>query len=192
MFSSEEKQFLLSLARRAIAHYLATGEILEIDPAELPDNLKEKRACFVTLTINRRLRGCIGHLLPIQELYKDVIENAAAAAFHDPRFLPLTPNELSQIKIEISVLTIPQPLDFSSPDDLIAKLRPGIDGVILKSNKDARPCVSTFLPQVWEELKTPEEFLGHLCQKAGLSSSCWREEGIRVEVYQVEKIEERV
>lgn len=186
MFSSNEKQFLLSLARRAIEYYLRTVQILEIDPAEAPKNLKDKRACFVTLKINGELRGCIGHLLPIQELYKDVTENAIAAAFQDPRFLPLTSNELTQIKIEISALTIPQPLNFSSPDDLIAKLRPEIDGVILKKGYSQ----ATFLPQVWEELKKPEDFLSHLCLKAGLSADCWREEGIGVEIYQVKKFEE--
>lgn len=185
MFSSNEKQLILSLACRAIEYYLRTERILEIDPAEAPGNLKEKRACFVTLTINGQLRGCIGHLLPVQELYRDVIENAVAAAFQDPRFLPLAPDELPKIKIEISALTVPQPLNFSSPDDLIAKLRPEIDGVILKRQ-------ATFLPQVWEELKKPEEFLGHLCLKAGLPADCWKEEGIGVEVYEVEKIEEQV
>ncbi len=177
----KEKKFILSLARRSIETYLKTERILEIDPAEVSEELKEERACFVTLTINGQLRGCIGHLLPIQELYQDVIENAVAAAFQDPRFPPLTAEEWPRVKIEISILSIPRPLSFSSSEDLLKKLRPNVDGVIIKQGRRQ----ATFLPQVWENMPSSQEFLEHLCLKAGLSDDCWKEKGIEVEVYEV-------
>lgn len=183
MLNEQEKKFLLSLARQAIEHYYRTGEFLILDKSELiSPALREKRGCFVTLTIGNRLRGCIGHILPTQELYQDVIENAVAAGFQDPRFEPLREAEWKQIKIEISVLTLPRSLFYSSPVDLLAQLRPGIDGVILKKGHQQ----ATFLPQVWEELPDKEDFLGHLCLKAGLGAACWREQGVAVETYQVE------
>lgn len=180
MFSLQEQQYLLSLARQSIEHYLQTSSLLTIDESKVSDKLKEKRACFVTLTIGGQLRGCIGHILPMQELYKDVVENAVSAAFGDPRFNPLSSEELEKIKIEVSVLTIPQPLEFLTPEELIQKLRPKIDGVILKQGRNS----ATFLPHVWEELSEPKEFLGHLCQKAGLFAVCWQEPGLKVETYQ--------
>ena len=186
MYSPEEKQFLLALARRAIEHYFDTGKVLKVGAGEITsEKLKDKLACFVTLTIGRQLRGCIGHILPVQELYLDVIENAVSAAFEDPRFNPLSKEEFDKIKIEISVLTVPAPLKFSTPEELIKKLRPKIDGVILKRGRQQ----ATFLPQVWEELSNPKEFLGHLCLKAGLEEECWRRD-LNVETYQAEAFSE--
>lgn len=182
MYQDQERQYLLVLARQSIRHYLDTGKNLKVANGELPsEKLKEKRACFVTLTMGGQLRGCIGHILPIQELYLDVIENAVSAAFEDPRFNPLSKAEFDKIKIEISVLTAPAPLKFSTPEELIKKLRPKIDGVILKRGRQQ----ATFLPQVWEELSSPKEFLGHLCLKAGLEAECWRGD-LAVETYQAE------
>lgn len=182
MFLDKEKKYLLDLARRSIRHYLETGKSLKAAVEELPsEKVKDKLACFVTLTMGGQLRGCIGHILPMQELYKDVIENAVSAAFEDPRFYPLSKEELDKIKIEISVLTVPAPLKFSTPEELIKKLRPKIDGVILKRGRQQ----ATFLPQVWEELSNPKEFLGHLCLKAGLEEECWRGD-LDVETYQAE------
>jgi len=136
MFSFEEKKYLLSLARRAIRRYFDTGGALKEEDGGIPSaKLKEKLACFITLTIGGELRGCIGHILPMQELYKDVIENAVSAAFDDPRFNPLSEEEFDKIKIEISVLTVPSSLKFSSPEDLLVKLRPGVDGIILKAGR---------------------------------------------------------
>lgn len=182
MFIDKEKKYLLDLARRSIRHYLETGKNLKAAAEELPsEKVKEKLACFVTLTMGGQLRGCIGHILPIQELYKDVIENAVSAAFEDPRFYPLSKEEFDKIKIEISVLTVPAPLEFFTPEQLLKKLRPKIDGVILKRGRQQ----ATFLPQVWEELSNPKEFLGHLCLKAGLEAECWRGD-FEVETYQAE------
>ena len=187
MYSSLEKTYLLNLARRSIKNYLEFDKILKIDEKELPsEKLKETRACFITLTINGELRGCIGHLLPTQELFQDVIDNAISAAFQDPRFFPLEAEDLQKIKIEISILTVPKPLPFVSPSDLLAKLQPKKDGVILKHGRQQ----ATFLPQVWQELTKKEEFLMHLCQKAGLDSNCWQEEDLKVETYQAEAFEE--
>ncbi|MBI5731846.1 MAG: AmmeMemoRadiSam system protein A [Candidatus Magasanikbacteria bacterium] len=186
MFSFQQKQYLLSLARRALTHYLTTGQVLKIESNEVPAELKEIRACFVTLTIQGNLRGCIGHILPIQRLYQDVIENAISAAFQDSRFPPLTQSELPKTKIEISILSLPKPLIFNSPSDLLSKLAPNQDGVILKLGFNQ----ATFLPQVWEELPQKEEFLSHLCLKAGLGPICWKEPDIKIDIYQVEAFEE--
>lgn len=182
MFSRKEKKYLLSLARRAIKHYLESGRVLEIGAEDPPPKLKEKKACFITLTIEGNLRGCIGHILPRQELYRDVIENAVFAAFQDPRFYPLDREEFSKIKIEISILTVPTPLEFASSSDILSGLEPEKDGVILKRGVYQ----ATFLPQVWEELPQKEVFLGHLCRKAGLEADCWKASDIKVERYQVE------
>ncbi|MEK7508325.1 MAG: AmmeMemoRadiSam system protein A [Patescibacteria group bacterium] len=186
MFLDKEKKYLLGLARRSIRHYFDTGKVLKEDGGIPSEKLKEKLACFVTLTIGGQLRGCIGHILPVQELYKDVIENVVSAAFEDPRFYPLSKEEFDKIKIEISVLTVPVLLAFSTPEELIKKLRPKIDGVILKQGRQQ----ATFLPQVWEELSNPKEFLGHLCLKAGLEEECWRGD-LEVETYQAEAFGEQ-
>lgn len=186
MYHIKEKQFLLALARRAIEHYLDTGKVLKAVAEKLPsEKVKDELACFVTLMIGGQLRGCIGHILPVQELYLDVIENAVSAAFEDLRFYPLSKEELDKIKIEVSVLTVPAPLAFSTPEELIKKLRPKIDGVIIKRGRQQ----ATFLPQVWEELPNPKEFLGHLCLKAGLEEECWQGD-LAVETYQAEAFEE--
>lgn len=186
MFTLEEKQQLLTLARDSINHYLKTGKTLNVEKGNLPLAFMENRACFVTLTIDKQLRGCIGHLLPIQPLYLDVIENAVSAAFKDPRFEPLSHEEFDSIKIEISVLSVPQKLEYKGADDLIKKLNPGKDGVIIQKGFYS----STFLPQVWEQIKNPEDFLSHLCAKAGLNPYEWKKGDLRVETYTVECFEE--
>jgi len=179
------KQFILQLAHRSIEYYFQTNKILEISEEEIPsEELKQERSCFITLQLNGQLRGCIGHIEPTQELYKDIIENAVSAAFHDPRFSPLTQNEYKQINIEISILTKPEKLEFTDSQDLLNKLRPNIDGVIIRYNSYS----STYLPQVWEDLSDKEEFLASLCLKAGLSTDSWKEKGVEVYTYQVEII----
>jgi len=135
--------------------------------------LAEKRACFVTLKKKNlprgsNLRGCIGSILPYRALIDDVIENAKAAAFSDPRFEPLKVEEFEEIEIEVSVLTIPQKLEYEDVNDLRSKIRTGVDGVILQlANHQA-----TFLPSVWEELPNFDIFFAHLCLKAGLPGDC--------------------
>lgn len=185
-YTDGQKKFLLSLARETIKAASAKKPLPNIDESKLSPVLKEKKACFVTLTKNGHLRGCIGHIYPVEPLYKAVIENAQAAAIFDARFTPVRPSEVDQIEIEISILTEPQPLLYDSVDDLLAKLRPGIDGVIL--NVDDRR--STFLPQVWEQLPDKVDFLNNLSLKAGALPDAWRKPSTKVYTYQVEKFKE--
>jgi AmmeMemoRadiSam system protein A len=186
MYSKSEKHWLLTLARESIALGLKDRRSYEVDPKQVSPELKEGRACFVTLTIGGQLRGCIGHIEAIQPLYKDVIENAASAAFDDPRFPPLDKSELDEIGIEVSVLGKPVDLDYKNADDLVKKLRPGKDGVILRKGAYG----ATFLPQVWDEIRNPEDFLSHLCAKAGLDSDDWRKGDLKVQTYSVEAFSE--
>jgi AmmeMemoRadiSam system protein A len=186
MYTGIQQKYLLKLARQAIEHFLNTGKELIVDENEIEKPLIEDRGVFVTLNINNNLRGCIGHIIPVQALYKDVIENAVSAAFHDPRFQPLNDDELGDIKIEISILSIPKKLEYSSPDDLLKKLNPGKDGIILKKGYNQ----ATYLPQVWEGLPEKEQFLSSLCMKAGLGPDEWKSKELEIETYTVEQFEE--
>lgn len=172
---------LLILARDAI------GETFGVVPrpfAELPE-LKAPGASFVTLMRRGALRGCIGTLVAYRPLLDDVRENARRAAFNDPRFLPLTADELPTLKVEVSLLTPPVPLTFKDEANALAQLRPGIDGVVL----DVHGRRATFLPQVWNELPDPIQFLAHLKQKAGLPPDFWGSD-VEIERYQVTKWKE--
>jgi AmmeMemoRadiSam system protein A len=186
MYSKAEQQWLLSLARESIGYSLKSRKSYSVDPDLLNPGLREKRACFVTLTLDGRLRGCIGHLEAIQPLYKDVIENAVSAAFDDPRFPPLGEEELDRVEIELSILGKPVDLDYKDAHDLVKKLSPGKDGVILRKGAYG----ATFLPQVWDQIKTPEDFLSHLCAKAGLDLGEWRKGKLEIQTYSVEAFSE--
>jgi AmmeMemoRadiSam system protein A len=140
----------------------------------------------VTLTTGGALRGCIGGLYPTVPLVEDVQLHAYAAAREDPRFPPVAPEELPLIRIEISVLSAPEALKFAGPEDLLRRLRPEIDGVIVQAGWKR----ATFLPQVWEKIPSPQMFLDLLCEKAGLPSHAWSTSRIEVFTYQVEKFEE--
>ncbi len=175
--SEEEQTFLLNLARETLEKYLEDGSLPVVDELKLTPRLKEKRACFVTLNENGMLRGCIGNLTPEKELYKGVIENAVNAAVKDPRFNPVTYEELSKITLEISVLTLPEKVSYENAEDLLKKIEG--KGVTIHYGLYR----ATFLPQVWEQLPNPEEFLSHLCSKAGLPSNFWKEGKLEVEVY---------
>ncbi len=153
---------LLAIARNAIASELGIPPDSR-EPADFPC-LDEPAATFVTLTRGGNLRGCIGSLAPRRSLRDDVRENARAAAFGDPRFPPLAQGEFRTIRIEVSLLDTPEPLHCSSEEDVLAALRPGIDGVVLQEGFHR----ATFLPQVWEALPDPREFLRHLKAKAGI------------------------
>lgn len=185
-FDARERKFLLELARKAITSVVTSGSLPETSTAAVPPKLAEKRGCFVTLTKAGALRGCIGSLVAQDPLYQGVTENARNAALRDPRFPPVAPAELDKIRIEISVLTEPQPLPFSSPDDLLSKLRPNQDGVVLRMGFRT----ATFLPQVWAQLPDKVEFLNRLAEKAGCEPSAWRGKETTVSVYQVESFEE--
>lgn len=184
--SPEDRRYLLSLARQTIASVLEGRNPPEIDLDSVSEDLRRPGASFVTLTMDGELRGCIGSIEARRPLVRDVQENAIAAAFHDPRFPPLSRRELDRTHIEISVLTPPQPLEYADYVDLLAKLRPGVDGVIIERGWHR----ATFLPQVWEKLPDPREFLAHLCLKAGLPPDDYRRPGLRVYTYQVESFEE--
>ena len=184
--TEEQGKYLLGVARKIIEKELFNRKGSEISESDLPDPFREYRGTFVTLTKGGALRGCIGHIVPHETLIEGVRVNAINAAFRDPRFPPLRKDEWKQTKIEVSILTKPQPLSYSDYKDLLNKLRPGVDGVII--NKDYHQ--ATFLPQVWEQLPKKEEFLTHLCLKAGLDGKAWRKGGLEVSVYQVQAFEE--
>jgi AmmeMemoRadiSam system protein A len=184
--AAPERKFLLDLARKSLKNAAANTSLPEVAPKDVQPKLAEKKACFVTLTKAGALRGCIGHLTAMEPLYQAVIDNARNAAMRDPRFATVQPDEVDQLKIEISVLTEPQPLSFSSPEDLLSKLHPNEDGVLLHIG----PRTATFLPQVWAQLPDKVEFLNHLAQKAGCDPSEWRGKDTQVEIYHVECFEE--
>lgn len=181
-----EKKFLLRLARESMERAVRGEKVPPLDRSALTPRLMENGASFVTLTIRGNLRGCIGALEAYQPLAEDVREHAVAAALQDPRFPPVSESELPQIHIEVSRLTAPVPLEYSTPEDLIARLRPGVDGVILQSGFRR----ATFLPQVWEQLPDPEDFLSRLCMKMGSPPYLWRDAKLQVHVYQVEEFHE--
>jgi AmmeMemoRadiSam system protein A len=184
--SSADRQYLLRMARETIARHLRGEGLPPVDLDAVSEGLQRDGASFVTLTKHEALRGCIGSLEQRRPLVLDVRENAVAAAFHDPRFPPVSAEELDILHVEISVLSSPQSLSYDGPDDLISKLRPGVDGVVIESGWNR----ATVLPQVWEKLPDPHQFLEHLCLKAYLPANAYRRPGLDVYTYQVEKFEE--
>ena len=172
---------LLQLSRAAISHRF--GQAMSAS-ADLPE-LHQPGATFVTLTQQGDLRGCIGSLEAWRPLLTDVQENACAAAFRDPRFSPLSEAELPRTRVEVSLLTPAELLNWRDEADALAQLRPNIDGVIFTSGRHR----STFLPQVWEQLPDPAEFMAHLKQKAGLSADYWGQ-NVQIERYSVKKWKE--
>jgi AmmeMemoRadiSam system protein A len=186
--SAEDRQVLLSLARQSLTTAVTKGQAPPFELHSLSPTLQNPGASFVTLTRRGSLRGCIGAIEAYQPLALDVYEHAAAAALNDFRFPPVTPEELPEIEIEISYLTPPQPLAYSDTHDLLAKLRPGMDGVVLRDGWRR----ATFLPQVWEKLPDPAQFLDHLCSKMGAAPDTWRHKKLDVLVYQVEEFHEAV
>ena len=170
----QEYKILPKLARLSILEEFEGRKLIDRDEwVEKYPWLEEKRATFVTLKMKNKprgsnLRGCIGSILPYRPLIDDVIANAKAAAFEDPRFPPLTPEEFNEIEIEVSVLTIPEKVEYEDVNDLRTKIRPMVDGVILQLGNHQ----ATFLPAVWEELPNFDIFFAHLCMKAGLPGDC--------------------
>lgn len=185
--NEQEKSILLSLARRSIELAVNQHPLPQLNLEEYSPLLRENGASFVTLMIQGELHGCIGALEPYQPLVQDVCEHAAAAALEDYRFPPLTPVEVPLVEIEISRLTAPQPLEYDNPQDLLDRLRPNIDGVVLRDGFRR----STFLPQVWEKLPDPAAFLSQLCQKMGAPANLWRRKPLDVFLYQVEEFREK-
>jgi AmmeMemoRadiSam system protein A len=183
-------ELLLRLARLTLAEKLKCGLTAADEDtrrAALEDPaLQPVRATFVTLKRAGELRGCIGTLCACEPLAESVRRNAGNAAFCDPRFPSLTATELSEVTIEVSVLSEPRRLEASGAEDLLRRLRPGVDGVVLRKEGAG----ATFLPQVWEQLPRTEDFLKHLCLKAGLPRDAWRDAGAEVSTYQVQHFEE--
>lgn len=184
--AAADQQTLLRLARAALAAAAERHPPPPVDPAGLSPALTAPGASFVTLMAGGQLRGCIGGLQAERALYADVQRHAQAAARHDPRFEPVAPAEVPAIVIEISVLTAPQPLAYADADDLLRKLRPHVDGVVLSQGRRR----ATFLPQVWERAPEPERFLDLLCDKLGLRPAAWRRAQLGVETYQVSSFAE--
>lgn len=186
MLTSEERAYLLRLARKAV-EIAARGENLPpLDLKTVPESLRAPGCAFVTLTIDGALRGCIGALEAYQPLAQDVFVHAYDAARNDYRFPPVTPAEVEKIEIEVSRLTPPVALEYTQPAALPSLLRPGIDGVILRDGS----LRATFLPQVWEKLPAPADFLRALCQKMGAKPDLWERKVLQVSVYQVEAFDE--
>lgn len=175
---------LLKIAKDAIEEELYNkSKIDRVDLEASYDFLNDQRACFVTLKIDGRLRGCIGSLKPTRKLIDDIIVNAQNAAFRDFRFQPLSKKEFERVEIEISLLTLPKIVIYDSIEELKEKIRPNIDGVILVQDQNK----ATFLPQVWEELPTFDEFFESLSLKAGLDLDSLIHFP-EISTYQVEKI----
>jgi len=190
-FSAQQGRALVRLARRTLNEKLGRpmdkSQVRALDTALADPEFETRCGTFVTLTIKGRLRGCIGSLEPDDAIREGVRENALNAAFHDPRFPPVTNRELDKIDIEVSILTRPRVLAYTDGKDLAVKLRCGTDGVIIRKGY-AR---ATFLPQVWDQLPRPEDFLGHLCSKAGLAANAWQAADLEVLTYQVQYFHEQ-
>ena len=181
MTLTERGPILLALARTSIAQALG----LSSPAVDMPGWLQEPGACFVTLTQNGQLRGCIGSLEARQSLGDDVRVNAVASALRDPRFAALTAAEFRRTQVEVSVLSAMEPLEFDNEAQALAQLRPQVDGVVLEWAGHR----GTFLPQVWEQLPTVGAFMRQLKRKAGLPENFWSE-GVRLQRYTVEKWKE--
>jgi AmmeMemoRadiSam system protein A len=186
--TKEDGTLLLKLARENILCELGkeNNTFLALKAKVSSPVLEENRGTFVSLHKKGNLRGCIGNIEPDKTIFEGVKDNSKYAAFSDSRFSPLSYEELKDITIEVSILTRPQKLEYTDAKDLTAKLRPDIDGVIIKKNYHS----ATFLPQVWKQLKDPKSFLTHLCMKAGLPADEWKSCELSVSTYQVQLFEE--
>ena len=177
---------LLRIAKTAIvSHFESVHNIDEERLVQKYPYLGKDGACFVTLNHQHQLRGCIGSIVAHRPLIEDIVQNALAAAFHDPRFAPLSASELQELTLEVSILSTPELLKYDDFDDLVRKVQPKIDGLILKHG----PYQGTFLPQVWEQLPTSEQFLIHLSIKAGADESIYAQHPT-IYRYKVDAIEE--
>ena len=186
----EAGQALVQLAKKTIAAQF--GEKMNPEAEAVLDKsledpkLRARRGVFVTLHRHGQLRGCIGNLSGAQSIVAGVRDNAINAAFRDYRFSPVTAKEFKELQVEVSILSEAKPLAYADGADLLAKLRVKVDGVILRKGSAS----ATFLPQVWEQLLDPRQFLSQLCQKAGLAADAWQKEGLEVMTYQVQYFNE--
>lgn len=167
--SEADRRGLVHVARASIGYGLTHGAPIGVHPGEYSPALRQPRATFVTLKLGMSLRGCIGSLAPRQSLVEDVVQNAFAAAFRDLRFMPLSEVEYYLLGVQISILSEPLPMTFTSEEHLLEQLRPNTDGLILQEGTYR----GTFLPSVWETVPRPKDFLAHLKIKAGLPADYW-------------------
>jgi AmmeMemoRadiSam system protein A len=181
MLNTEDKEFLLHLARSAIEEGFGDSVV------KLEHRFKEKYGVFITLTINNQLRGCIGYPDPIFPLEEAIVNAAKAAAFKDPRFTPLTKDELEKVEIEISLLTKPQRIRVEKPEEYVKEITLGTDGIIAEYGLRK----GLLLPQVAVEQKmSKEEFLSHSCLKAGLPQNHWIDNNCKIYKFQAEVFHE--
>jgi MEMO1 family protein len=191
LYTTAERKCLLDLARRSLVAAANRQPAPELDKT-LPEKLAEPRACFVTLNKQHKLRGCIGSVFPTEPLAQAVVNMARSAAIEDHRFSVVKPEELKEIQVEVSVLTLPQRLAHNSAAEVLAGLRPGVDGVVLRVGTHQ----GIFLPQVWEHFRgrdgfQKEAFLNELAeQKAGIEAAAWKRSDARILTFQVEAFEE--
>ena len=180
---------LVRVVRAEIARKLNPSAWPELEPdlSDIPNALlEEKRGVFITLHRRGRLRGCIGNIEPVKPVLKGVRENALHAAFDDARFTPVTPEELADLDIEVSLLTVPEKLAYSDSTDLLRQIVPFRHGVIVEKGNHR----ATFLPQVWDQLSDPKSFLTQLCLKARLDSDAWLTRELTVFTYEVQAFTE--
>ena len=185
--NDNDRTALLHMARETVQLTADRQSLPHLNLADYSEDLRQDGASFVTLTIGEQLRGCIGALEAYQPLVMGVQEHAAAAASEDYRFPRVRPEEVLQIQIEISRLTPTQALLYENWQDLIAQLRPGLDGVLIRDGRRR----ATFLPQVWEKLPDPHNFLSHLCVKMEAPEDYWQTHKLDVSIYQVEEFKEK-
>jgi AmmeMemoRadiSam system protein A len=184
LLNAQEGQLLLQVARQALVEAVQEGREWRPDLASLPPRLQEPGCSFVTLYTGGSLHGCIGTVVPLRPLALDTAHNAVSAALHDPRFPPLMPDELPETTVEVSVLGPMQPISYRDLDDLIAQIKPGRDGVLLRQGWRR----GLLLPQVWEQISSPREFLSHVARKAGLSLQAYGAPDAEVFTFQVQVV----
>ena len=188
MLTETQGQVLVRLVRQQSKEHLNLPQGNPVSDEDAADPaFQEHRGVFVTLHKRQALRGCIGSLAAAESILAGIKRHALNAAFHDHRFQPVTVDELQDLHVEVSVLSEPQDIAYANGDDLAAKLRPEIDGLILRSPGGVG---ATFLPQVWKQLPDPNAFLSHLCSKAGLAPTAWETDRLEVQTYQVQYFEE--
>jgi AmmeMemoRadiSam system protein A len=179
LWTAARGRLLVRMARESLAEALGLGAAADYREPWL----QEPGASFITLMRWGRLRGCVGTIRAYRSLFDDVWLNARASAFHDTRFPPVRPEEFQELRVEVSLLSSPEPLPpFAREEEALAALRPGVDGIIFEAGSNR----STFLPQVWEQLPDPQDFLAHLKSKAGLPEDFWGPD-VRLQRYTVRK-----
>lgn len=179
---AEEQRILLEKARQAVEAAIRQEPMPSFPADAISPRLLSPRGCFVTLTWQGRLRGCIGHVFPDKPLCQVLLESARSAATADRRFDPITPQELPNLELEVSVLTAPRLLHYTDPADLLQQLEPDRHGVVMRIGHS----MATYLPQVWAQLPDKEDFLDRLCEKAGRWAGDWRKQGVEILLYEVQ------